>query len=56
MRNICKGFEISGNAFYKQVCKNKDGSAGVRYLVTHDKTMRGDRLKTLYKKRLSVEV
>jgi hypothetical protein len=29
---------------------------GVRYLVTNDKTMRGDRFKTLYKKRWSVEV
>jgi hypothetical protein len=41
---------------YKQVFKNKDGSAGVRYLVTNDKTMNGDRFKTLYKKRWSVEV
>ncbi|MDR2177978.1 MAG: transposase, partial [Treponema sp.] len=30
--------------------------AGVRYLVTNDKTMDGDRFKTLYKKRWGVEV
>jgi hypothetical protein len=41
---------------YKQVFKNKDGSVGVRYLVTNDKTMTGDLFKTLYKKRWSVEV
>jgi hypothetical protein len=41
---------------YKQVFKNKDGTRGVRYLVTNDGTMRGDRFKTLYKKRWSVEV
>ncbi|MDR2633177.1 MAG: transposase [Treponema sp.] len=41
---------------YKQAFKNKDGSAGVRYLVTNDKTMGGDLFKTLYKKRWSVEV
>jgi hypothetical protein len=41
---------------YKQVFKNKDGSAGVRYLVTNDKTMTADLFKTLYKKRWSVEV
>jgi hypothetical protein len=41
---------------YKEVFKNKDGSVGVRYLVTNDKTMRGDQFKTLYKKRWSVEV
>jgi hypothetical protein len=29
---------------------------GVRYLVTNDGTMSGDRLKALYKKRWSVEV
>jgi hypothetical protein len=41
---------------YKQVFKNKDGTAGVRYLVTNDRTMTGDRFKTLYKKRWGVEV
>jgi hypothetical protein len=41
---------------YRQVFKNKDGSAGERYLVTNDKTMTDDRFKTLYKKRWSVEV
>jgi hypothetical protein len=41
---------------YKQVSKNKDGSAGVRYLVTNDGTMSGGRSGTLYKKRWSVEV
>jgi hypothetical protein len=41
---------------YKQVFKNKDGTAGVRYLVTNDETMTGGRFKTLYKKRWSVEV
>jgi hypothetical protein len=41
---------------YKQVFKNKDGSAGVRYLVNNDETMSGDRFKTLSKKRWSVEV
>jgi hypothetical protein len=41
---------------YKQVFKNRDGSAGVRYLVTNDKTTDGDRFKTLYKKRWDVEV
>jgi hypothetical protein len=41
---------------YKEVFKNKDGSTGVRYLVTNDKTMEGDRFKTLYKRRWSVEV
>jgi hypothetical protein len=41
---------------YKQVFKNKDGTAGVRYLVTNEGTMTGDRFKTLYKKRWSVEV
>jgi hypothetical protein len=41
---------------YKQVFKNRDGTAGVRYLVTNDGTMNDDRLKALYKKRWSVEV
>jgi hypothetical protein len=41
---------------YKQVFKNKDGSTGLRYLVTNDETMDSDRFKTLYKKRWSVEV
>jgi hypothetical protein len=41
---------------YKQVFKNKDGSTGVRYLVTNDETMDSGRFKTLYKKRWSVEV
>jgi uncharacterized protein YegP (UPF0339 family) len=41
---------------YKQVFKNKDGSTGLRYLVTNDETMGGDRFKTLYKIRWSVEV
>jgi hypothetical protein len=41
---------------YKQVFKNKAGSAGVRYLVTNDETMSGNRFKMLYKKRWSVEV
>jgi hypothetical protein len=41
---------------YKQVFKNKDGSTGLRYLVTNDETMSSDRFKTLYKKRWSVEV
>lgn len=41
---------------YKQVFKNKDGTAGVRYLATNDETMAGDRFKTLYKKRWGVEV
>jgi hypothetical protein len=36
---------------YKQVFKNRDGSTGVRYLVTNDKTTDSDRFKTLYKKR-----
>jgi uncharacterized protein YegP (UPF0339 family) len=40
----------------KEVFKNKDGTIGVRYLVTNDETMTGDRFKTLYKKRWSVEV
>jgi hypothetical protein len=35
---------------YKQVFKNKDGSTGLRYLVTNDETIGGDRFKTLYKK------
>ncbi|MDR0639878.1 MAG: hypothetical protein LBG27_13440 [Spirochaetaceae bacterium] len=41
---------------YKQVFKNKDGSAGVRYLASNDGTMSRDRFKTLYQKRWSVEV
>jgi hypothetical protein len=41
---------------YKQVFKNKDGTARVRYPVTNDETMSGDRFKTLYKKRWGVEV
>ncbi|MDR2095783.1 MAG: transposase [Treponema sp.] len=40
----------------KQVFKNRDGSVGVRYLATDDKTMGSDRFKTLYKKRWGVEV
>jgi hypothetical protein len=42
--------------FYKQVFKNREGSAGVWYLVTNDETMSGDQLKSLYKKGWSVEV
>jgi hypothetical protein len=41
---------------YKQVFKNKDWTVGVRYPVTNEGTMTGDRFKTLYKKRWSIEV
>jgi hypothetical protein len=41
---------------YKQVFENKDGSVGVRYLATNDKTMDSGRFKALYKRRWSVEV
>jgi hypothetical protein len=47
------GFQV---ILYKQVFKNKDGTGGVRYLVTKDGTMNGERFKMLYKKRWSVEV
>jgi hypothetical protein len=36
---------------YKQALKNKDGTEGVRYLVTNDGTMEGGRFETLYKRR-----
>jgi hypothetical protein len=47
------GFPV---VLYKQVFKNKDGTAGIRYLVTNDEAMKGDRFETLYKRRWSVEV
>jgi hypothetical protein len=34
---------------YKQVFKNKDGSAGVRYVATKDGRMSGDLFKTRYR-------
>ncbi|MDR0637728.1 MAG: hypothetical protein LBG27_02300, partial [Spirochaetaceae bacterium] len=40
---------------YRQVFKNKDGSAGERYLAANDKTMTGGQFKTLCRKRRSVE-
>jgi uncharacterized protein YegP (UPF0339 family) len=41
---------------YKEVFKNKDGTAGVRYLASNDETMGSGWFKTLYKKRWSAEV
>ena len=39
----------------KQVFTNKDGSTGVRYLVSNDLSLTSDDFKTIYKKRWSVE-
>ena len=39
----------------KQVFTNKDGSTGVRYLVSNDLTLDYQRFETLYQKRWSVE-
>lgn len=40
----------------KEVFKNKDGSTGIRYLVTSDLTLDFDRITKLYQRRWSVEV
>lgn len=40
----------------KEVFTNKDGSQGVRYLVTDDLTLTYDRITKLYQRRWSVEV
>lgn len=40
----------------KEVFTNKDGSVGLRYLVTDDLTLDYDRIVKLYKRRWSVEV
>lgn len=40
---------------FKQVFKNKDGSVGVRFLVSNDLNLSADYFTTLYKKRWSVE-
>ncbi len=40
----------------KQIFKNKDGSTGVRYLVSNDLTLTSESFETVYKKRWSVEV
>lgn len=39
----------------KQVFTNKDGSQGVRYLVTSDTTLSAEQIKTIYQKRWKVE-
>jgi hypothetical protein len=39
----------------KQVFRNKDGSIGVRYLVSNDLSLTNDDFETIYKKRWSVE-
>lgn len=39
----------------KQVFTNEDGSQGVRYLVTSDKTLTAEDLSTIYKRRWKVE-
>jgi hypothetical protein len=39
----------------RQVFTNKDGSTGVRYLVSNDLSLTSDDFKTIYKKRWSVE-
>ncbi|MDR1986762.1 MAG: transposase [Treponema sp.] len=40
---------------FKQVFRNKDGTEGIRFLVTNDETLTDDQYKTLYKKRWGVE-
>lgn len=40
----------------KEVFKNKDGSTGIRYLVTSDLTLNYDQTTKLYQRRWSVEV
>lgn len=40
----------------KEVFTNKDGSTGVRYLVTDDLTLHYDQIITLYQRRWSIEV
>lgn len=40
----------------KEVFTNKDGSTGVRYLVTDDLTLPYDQIITLYQRRWSIEV
>ena len=40
----------------KEVFTNKDGSVGVRYLVSSDLTLTGDQQTQLYQKRWSIEV
>jgi len=39
----------------KQVFKNKDGSTGIRYLVTNDLSLTSNDFKNIYQKRWSVE-
>lgn len=39
----------------RQVFTNKDGSTGVRYLVTNDLTLNADQIITIYQKRWKVE-
>ena len=39
----------------RQVFTNKDGSEGVRYLVTNDLTLNADQISTIYQKRWKVE-
>ncbi len=40
----------------KQVFTNEDGSEGVLYLISSDRTIPADRIKTIYQRRWSVEV
>jgi hypothetical protein len=40
---------------FREVFKNKDGTEGERFLVTNDRSLTGDRFRTLYKKRRGVE-
>ena len=38
-----------------EICRNKDGTSGQRFLVTNDLTLKDEQFRTLYKKRWSVE-
>ena len=46
------GFEV---LLTKQIFTNKDGSTGVRFLVSNDFSLTDEEFKTIYKKRWSVE-
>lgn len=42
-------------SFVKQIFKNEDGSCGVRYLVSSDRTLDFDSITTIFRKRWKVE-
>lgn len=54
IKGYLKGLEFQVTII-KQVFKNKDGSTGVRFLVTNDHSLNFDQITTIYKKRWKVE-